>query len=312
MQRSVFVSLFAAGLLLAQAPPPAAAPAPAAAKISGDTVVATIEGRKFTFQELISLAGTLGPQAQQGFTKDRKAFLSQLALWLRLAGEGDKNKLGDYSPYKEQLESARLNVMASAYLNEKFNSIPVLADEQVKFYESTKDNYSQVKLKVLYVAFQAAPSPASAGGKKALSEPEAKAKIEKLLADARGGADFVKLIKENSEDPASAAKDGDFGTFKKTDNIPDPIKQVVFSLKKGEISPPVRQPNGFYLFRAEEITARAYAEVKDEVHNQMKQARFKEWLDSVRGSLAVKIENDAFLTSPPPPPPSQPPVRSVK
>jgi parvulin-like peptidyl-prolyl isomerase len=294
--RGLFVSLLWAASLAAQAPQ--AAQPPAAGALAPDTVVATVEGRKLTYGDFEKLIHLLPAQAQQNFLRDRKGFLQQIALMMRLTSEAEKAKLDQQSPYKEQLETSRMNILANARIAEKINSFPVAAEEQQKYYEANKDRYHQVRIKVLYVAFSATPPPASAA-KKSLSEPEAKAKIEKLLAEARGGADFVKLIKANSDDAASAAKDGDFGVIHKTDNIPDAIKNVVFALKPGQISEPVRQPNGYYLFRAEEVTAQSYAEVKDQIFNELKQEKFKQWLDGVRAGLEVKIENEEFLKEAP-------------
>ncbi len=270
-------------------------PAPA---VAPDTVVATVEGRKITRDQYQKYLRILPPQAQQNFGKDPKGFLQQLALMMRLSGDAEKAKLDQTSPYKEQIESTRMQILAQGAVNEKINSFPISPQDQQKFYEANKGRYTQVRVKVMYVAFSATPPPASAAQKKSLSEPEAKAKIEKLLADARGGADFVKLVKENSDDKASAAKDGDFGVMKRSDNIPEQIKTVVFSLKQGQISEPVRMPNGFYLFRAEEIQNRAYAEVQNEIFTEIQQTKFREWLDQVRASLEVKIENEAGLAPP--------------
>ena len=50
-----------------------------------------------------------------------------------------------------------------------------------------------------------------------------------------------------------------------TDNLPDAIRTAIFALKAGEVSAPVKQPNGFYLFRAEEVSAQPLAEVQEEV-----------------------------------------------
>ncbi len=81
----------------------------------------------------------------------------------------------------------------------------------VKYYDSNKQKYTQVRVKAIYIAFNddAAASSASKG-KKPLSEAEAKAKAVKLLAAIKGGADFVKLVKENSDDETSREKDGEF------------------------------------------------------------------------------------------------------
>jgi peptidyl-prolyl cis-trans isomerase C len=312
----LFVIFAFTASLCAQAPQPQAQPPQAqppqaqaaAAPIPPDTVVATLEGRKFTYGDFERFLRSLPPQAQQAFQRDRKSLLQQIALMMRLSSEAEKAQLDQKGPYKEQLEIARMNILAQANINEKFSTFRVGAEDQQKYYEANKDRYGQVKVKVLYVAFSNAPAPASAP-KKPLSEAEAKAKIEKLLAEARGGADFVKLVKANSDDATSSAKDGDFGSIKKTDNIPEPIKATIFALKPGEISQPVRQPNGFYLFRAEEITAQSYPEVKDQIFTELKQAKFKEWLEGVRANLDITIQNQDFLKTAPAPPSLAAPAR---
>ncbi len=312
--QALSIFLFASTAVWAQVPasqPPAPAPASAApsapAVLGPDTVVATIEGRKLTLDEYRKYVRMLPAQAQQAFAKDPKAFLQQLAFMARLSGEAEKAKIDQKSPYKEQIESSRMQILAQAFVNEKYNSFPVNAADQQKYFDSHKDQYNQVKVKVLYVAFSATPPPAGSSGKKALTEAEAKDKVEKLVTEARGGADFVKLVKANSDDATSVAKDGDFGVIKRTDTIPEPVKTAVFSLKQGQISDPVRQPNGFYIFRAEEITDRPYAEVKDQIFTELKQVKFQEWMAEVRKTLNVTVENQQAIQALTAPAAHQPP-----
>jgi peptidyl-prolyl cis-trans isomerase C len=274
--------------------PPASAPN-LPANLTPDTLLATIDGKKLTYGDFQKYLSVLPPQMQQAALRDRKAFVEQYALMQRLAGLAEKERLDQQSPYKESLTFNRTYVMMNAELNESMNRIVVPPAEQQKYYEANKDKYRQVKLKVIYVSFVSNPSAQPAGAKKHLTEAEAKSKIEKLLADIRTGADFVKLVKEHSEDKTSAEKDGDFGTIRRSDSIPDAIRSVVFSLKPGQVSEPVQQPNGYYLFRAEEVSARPYDEVKDEIHNEVKTARHKEWIEGTRKSLQVKFENEAFF-----------------
>src|SRR5205085_10916235 len=134
----------------------------------------------------------------------------------------------------------------------------------------------EVKGKALYVAYSD-DAGSAAKGKKPLSEAEAKAKAEKLLAQIKGGADFVKLVKENSDDETSREKNGDFATLHFGDNIPDSFRAAIFDLKKGEVSAPLRQPNGYYLLRAEEVTYRSLSDARDEIYNELKNQKYSEW-----------------------------------
>jgi peptidyl-prolyl cis-trans isomerase C len=267
--------------------PPATAQNP-----SPETVIATIDGKKLTYGELEGYMRGMPPQVQQNAARNRKQFIQQFALMQRLSALSEKSKLDEKSPYKEALEFNRLNILMQAEINEKHDSFPVLVEDQQKFYDQNKSQYEQVTLKVIYIPFSAHAESAATDGKTRLTEEEAKAKAERLVKEIKGGADFVKLVKENSEDANSKAKDGDFGTLSRADNLPESIRSVVFALKTGEVSDPVRQPNGFYVFRAETISAKPFSEVRNQIVTEIKNAKLKEWLESTSKSLDIKFADD--------------------
>jgi peptidyl-prolyl cis-trans isomerase C len=298
MKAFLFPSLLFAVAAWAQstAPQPVAPSAPPP-DLPADTVVATFgNGEKVTAGELRSFIAAMPPQMQQNALRDRKAFVQQFALMQRLSEMAEQAKLDQQSPTRESLAFNRMYLLMNAELHEKMGGITVAPADVQAFYDRNKDRFTQAKVKAIYVSFSASPQPGS-DGKKHLTEAEAKAKIEKLRAAVLGGADFVKLVKENSEDATSAAKDGDFGVIRHTDNLPDAIRTAIFALKTGDVSEPVRQPNGFYLFRAEQLTAQPFSEVQEEISNELKQARFKEWMDATTGGLNLKFENDTFFAA---------------
>ena len=269
-------------------------PEPAHAEPDPDTPVATYwDGKKLTYGEMKRYLEVLPPQMQQAALRDRKGFILQLGLMRKLSELGLKAGLDQKSPTKESLEFNRMYILMTAELTEYMNNILLEPAELKKAYDENRDKYAEVKVKVIYVPFTAKPEP----GSKQLTEEQAKEKITKILAEARGGADFVKLVKQHSGDQTSVAKDGDFGTIRRTDKIPEAIHKAVFSLKTGEISEPVRQPNGYYLFRAEDLSVRPYDEVRNELFNEIKEARYKAWLDENNRSVVAKYENEAILNS---------------
>ena len=139
-------------------------------------------------------------------------------------------------------------------------------------------------LRALYIAF---------GSKR--SEDLAKAKAEKLVAQLRGGADFVKLVKENSDDDTSRAKDGDFLTLHPGDNVPDALRATVFQMKQGEISEPVRQAGGFYIFRADEVSYRPLSQVREAIFTAVKEQHFKDWVDQTNKGIKLQLTSPQFL-----------------
>jgi parvulin-like peptidyl-prolyl isomerase len=286
-------SLFAVVCLSAvwaQTPPAA----PALPDLPDETVVATFEdGGKFTMGEFKKIFAFMPPEQQRMVLQDRQSFLQQWAFMRKLARMGDAAKLDQQSPTREALAYNRTQIMSQAQLDHVLQAIEVEPAEIVKYYDLNKDKYKQVHVRAIYIAF---------GGKK-LSEEDALAKAAKLAAQARSGADFTKLVKENSDDETSRAKDGDFATLRPADNIPDAVRTAVFALKqKGEVSDPVRQPNGFYVFLADDVKLAPLSQIRDQIFTEIKQKHFADWLEKSNKETKVVFNSPAFLGNVLPPP----------
>jgi peptidyl-prolyl cis-trans isomerase C len=276
---------------------PAAAEAGAPAKpnlaaLPPATVVATVDGRQVTAGMLLYFLQAYPQQVQQQALSNPVDFIKNFAVAMRIAREGEQEKLDQQSPYKEQIEAARMQVLYLAEADRKNNSIQISPEDIQKLYDSSEDRYTQAKVKAIYVKFSTEPvSTADSNGNKVLTEDEAKAKIEGLLKQARGGADFGKLAKDNSDDPESAAKEGDLGAISKAaPGLPEAIKTAIFSAKAGDITEPVRQPNGFYIFRVEETGKKPLDEVREQIEAEIRNARLQAWFKSLQENLNVKME----------------------
>jgi peptidyl-prolyl cis-trans isomerase SurA len=67
----------------------------------------------------------------------------------------------------------------------------------------------------------------------------------------RAGADFAALARVHSDDPASAQRGGDLGTFRR-EGMMSQFAAVAFSLPPGEVSEPVLTPLGYHLILVDE------------------------------------------------------------
>ena len=291
--KAIFLPLLACLSALAQtaAPPAAASTIP---DLPDETVIATFaDGAKMTMGEFKKIYAVLPPDNQQLVLRDRKTFLESWAFMRSLAQQAEKEKLDKESPTHESLDYYRMLIMSQAKIQDVMTRSSAEPAEVVKFYDANKDRYKQVNLKAIYIAFSVSPQ----AGSKSLTEDQARAKVEKLLAQLKEGADFAKLAHAESDDETSRAKDGDFATLRTNDTIPDAIKAVVFALKPGEVSAPVKQPNGFYIFRAEAVTFRPLSEVRNDIYNEMKQQRSQAWMDQANKASKPQFTNPAFLGS---------------
>jgi peptidyl-prolyl cis-trans isomerase C len=251
-----------------------------------ETVVATFDdGAHMTLGEFKKLYAVLPPENQHQAMQNRTTFMNQWALMRKLAHQAEAEKLDQLSPSKEALEYYRLVILSQAKMSEELTHTAVLPSQVSEYYEANQNRYKQVSVKAIYIGFD---------GKK-LTEDAAKGKAARIVAQARSGADFVKLVKENSDDETSRSKDGDFATLHFADNIPDAVRDAIFQLKEGEVTEPVRQSNGYYVFLARHVSVRPLAEVRDEIFTELKQKYYGEWLNQSRRDSIVTINNPAFV-----------------
>ena len=284
--------LFASGVAVqAQQAPPSSFD-----NIPDDTVVAVFDdGTPFTMLDFKKLYAVMPEQNQQAAVRSLKSFMEQYALMRKLALLAERDKLDQQSPSKEALEYYRLYILSQAKINDVVNAANIQPADVQKYYEAHKDEYKQVKVKAIYISFSNAQASQVHDGKRVLTKEEAKKKADDLVKQIRAGADFVKLVAENSDDDTSREKNGDFATLQASDKIPDAIRAAVFSLKQGEITDAVEEPNGFYILRADEIHYRPIAEVKQEISDALRQEHFKQWMDQTRDAATVTFPNPAFL-----------------
>jgi peptidyl-prolyl cis-trans isomerase C len=254
-------------------------------------VVVFDDGAKLTMAEFRALISAMPQQNQQMALANRGAFLSQWGLARRLARMAEEDKLDQQSPIKDILNYNRTSLLAQTKLERVSFTLQIGPEDTERYYEAHKDAYKQVKVKAIYVAF----GDGGAAGKPALTEEQAKTKAAKLLQQIKAGADFTKLVKENSDDASSREKDGDFGVMKPSDAMDETLRSVIFSLKKGETSEPLKQPNGFYLLRADDVTSRPLAEVRDEIFQRVRDEKTASWLKEQSEKSAPKFPDLSFL-----------------
>ena len=296
MKKSVFVLALSASIVFGQAP----------VADKADKVVAKINGKGITGKELEEFSKGLPQNFQQFYAQDKEGFLKQYAVLTKFAAMAEATKVDQQTPYRQRLEFMRMQTLAQALVEDYRNKIPVSDSEMAAFYEKNKDNYTQAKLQVILLNF--ATADANPSEKKKLSEAEAEAKAKDLVKQLKAGADFKKLVAENSDDVASKAKGGDFGTIRRSDQIPDELKMAIFALKQGQFSEPIKQPNGFYIFKVIEYAAQPLDEVKSVLSSQLRDQKFQEWLKVTQDTADVKIEDQAFFgktlapAAPAPPP----------
>ena len=327
--KCLYLSLVLSALAFSQAPDsvaPAtphatpATPQSPAPQLAPDAVVAKVGDKPITVADINRIMVALPPEVQGAFSQNPKNALQSLFMIDYLRSEAEKNNLAEKSPYKEQLELQRSQTLAQAAALSHQSGISVTEADEQKRYEEKKTQFDVAKIRAIHLTFTDPKAPAAQNAAPAIkvTETEARAKADDLVKQLRGGADFASIAKAQSDDKGSAEKGGEFGSIRRGDNIPQDIKNAIFALKPGDISDPVRQPNGFYILKVEDRTTQAFKDVQPQLAQEIKQERYQQWMQGLQKQFEVSIENQSFFgqkkSSIPPTlqSPSAPPASAVK
>jgi hypothetical protein len=300
-----------AALLCAQ--PPAAF-----SSLPDDTVIATSDGKPFTAGQLRGLLSS-GDQRMNSMAKaNPEQFLVNIGIIGYLAQEGEKAHLADQSPLKEQLETMRKQALTQAMLNrirETYNVTDQMIEE---YYAQNQERFTQAWIKVIVIGF--CPEVPKAKGTsvedlkqaaKAIlehdncsskrTEQDARDMGTALVGRIRKGEDFVKYVKEFSEDDDSKKSDGDFGLVTHDGPFRPEIKATVFALKDGEISDPIRSGASFYIIKIKEKSVQPRSAVLDPIIQDIKQKHFNDFLADLTKRFKPTIDHPEFFATPAPP-----------
>jgi parvulin-like peptidyl-prolyl isomerase len=218
---------------------------------------AVVNGKPVALSDLQGLAGALPPQL-----RDKPVEVFRYYGFLdRMAEKAEESQLAEQSPYKEQLALQRKQVMAQAAMDQFYKNTVIPEDELKKYYEDHKADFATANVQTLLVPLK---SKETAG---------------KLAARLKSGSSVAELLLQY---PAVMP------TVRKSDARLDPaVRTAVFNLKPGEVSAPIAQPNGVYIFRLQSIETPEYQGLRGEIWRTMANVRFAAWMEEMRKSVTV-------------------------
>jgi len=268
-----------------------------------DPVVAVFDGKSWKKSELESMVRALGPNISRSYNSDKRAFIAQFALMLKLASLAEADGLDKQDPHLWRLMYNRALYLAQARADAQGSRSIITVDDQKKYYEEHKDDFSKAKVKVIYLSFNDNPVKSDdSAAKKPRTSAEANALAAEIVSKARSGTDFAVLVEQFSDDAESKAKKGDFPPIKPNDaTLPAPVKAAVFGIKPGQVSDPLQQAGGVWVFQLQDFESAPFDEVRDEIFKIIKEDRFKQWMASVQKEVAVEYKDSKYLDEKPAP-----------
>ena len=263
-------------------------------------MVATIDGKQITAQQALAMIKPVRPEDRKRFESNLSTLVQQLYMQREFADEAVKLNLDQQSPWKEQLEMARANILAQAYLNRLTNTSTAAATptgDPKQYYDAHPDEFDQVKLSGIFVAFNAPGTPA-ANANASRTEQQARDKANDLEKKMKGGADFATVARSDSDDKRSGATGGELGTFAVgAANLPPDIKAAIAKLQPGQVSDAIRVPSGFYILKVDSRTKvpfdQARTQILDKWKNEKSQAALKQEFDKYK----IQVQDPDFFNA---------------
>jgi peptidyl-prolyl cis-trans isomerase C len=185
---------------------------------------------------------------------------------------------------------AHVDMAINKMLEGEVATLPGPSDAQAReFYDKNPDKFKQPEsVRASHILILADEKTDAATKKKA------RQKIEALLKRARGGADFAKLARENSQD-SSAQQGGDLNYFPRGQMVP-PFDEAAFSLKPGQISGIVTTQFGYHIIKVTDrkpASTVAFEQVSDRIKQylteQGKQNHAKAFIDGLKGKSKIEV-----------------------
>lgn len=158
------------------------------------------------------------------------------------AAEGDLERYLKENKDRYQVPDKRLAKILFFDQVKFRHQVPVSEAEVKKYYQDHLDTYRQPeRVTVRHILLKADPKdPAQLAA--------AKAKAQDLLKKLKGGADFILLARENSDDKATAEVGGIIANVTRHQMVPE-FEKAAFSLAPGALSEPVQTQYGIHIIK---------------------------------------------------------------
>jgi len=241
----------------------------------GDTV-ARVGDAVITKSDVLRRLQAVPPGASSLYTGEKgimlmlEEMIKAELLYLYATGKGlDKDP-----SIEQKVNDFRKLMLANMVLEDIAAQIPPVTDSEAKeFYTRNKKSFSYRKIRASHIL---------------VDTPDA---AEQVVRELEKGTGFQKAAQKWSLDRESARNGGDIGYFRRNEMLPE-FEEAAFSLKKGEISRPVRSRAGYHIIKITDIQPGktvSFSDAKVQIMDQLRKEHEKEAFDSFIEDLKTRF-----------------------
>ena len=240
-----------------------------------DEVIVKAGSSKLTKKELQEDLKSLPPQTKaflaspEGINRLKDELIKREVLY----EEARKKGIEKSEDFKKRMEEFKKITLINMLLEQEIKNMQNVTENEAKeYYEKHKDEFikpTEVRVSQIVVK----------------NEDDAKKVYERI----NKGEDFGKIAKEVSIDEKTKASEGDMGFFKKG-QLNQQIENVVFNLRKGQVSMPLTNQKGISIFKVTDVkgTPIDFESIKLQLIEQLKAKKQQDWFNSYIEDLKKK------------------------
>jgi peptidyl-prolyl cis-trans isomerase C len=291
---SAVVLLWSALTLSAeQEPPPATISPPqplprsqGSPDVSEDEVLFEADGRKFTVRDLRAAYEDIPMNMRSRVSSGAlQQFIERLVLMRLLASRADSEGVPKDPRFQRELDYLRSELLAQRAHQALANSVVVKEEDKRSYYEKHGDRFEYLRARYILIRF-------GQGGGAAATErspEEALVQAERVYQELVNGGDFAVVAKKSSDDPATRESGGDMGVIARS-ILPPVLDKLLFSMKPGELSKPIKTPFGYGIYKVEEHRKKSFEEVAAEIEPALKIELLQKKLEDLRSTVSLNTD----------------------
>jgi len=216
-------------------------------------------------------------QGPEGLTK----FVDELVKKEMLYLEAQKRGMDKDKEFQKKVEEFKKITLINDLLDKEIEHSPKVTDEDIKgYYEKNKEDFlinKQIRISHIFIKTEDELN-------------QVKQRIDK-------GEDFAKIASEISADKASSKVGGDIGFIKKGELAPE-LENVVFTMRKGQVSAPLKVKDGFRIIKVTDIKGNLVEldKVKGLINQRLiaekQRESFEKFMEKIKKNYKIDINKD--------------------
>jgi peptidyl-prolyl cis-trans isomerase C len=241
-----------------------------------DEVVATVNGKKITKQQLDRFVQYLQSTTKRDISHDKAEILQDMISRELLMEQVKKKKIDKDKDLNYMIKQREDDVYIQAMLRQTDVAKPIPEEEIKKIYDEKVKDHKVKEYKISHILMK--------------TEQEAK----DVIAELDGGANFTDVAKKKSTGP-SAKEGGELGWMNavQLNNMPS-FAQAVSELKKGGYTKkPVQTQYGWHVVKLEderEVPPPTLDQLRNQIVAALRQQKLQEYVKSLRDKAKIIVK----------------------